>query len=351
MQTATYLSRTTKFNDTTAAKAHSTILATHLGEFSNAGLPKKVARIVAKHSYAALTPETRELVTDRSIVGVEPGSVMDAFIRDSVTVAAPHTTYAAKLLLTQAAQYVQWCVGQGWPLQADVIWSVRGIDLYSTTANRDNTEGTRRNYRSMLLRISEVLLPEEHPERPTPLTQKDVTAPYTPSEMDDFRDWAGAQLTELAQCRAILMLTLCTGAGVRPGELPFLRHEDIAIDENGILVTVAGRTVPLLAEWEEWLVNVLSRRPKGELLWGKVNIRNTSRLASTFTERSFGKPPRADRLRHTWLVGHLAAAVPMKELMRAAGIEKIQHLHMLLEFVDLRPAVEGRALLRGEVRR
>lgn len=351
MQTPTYLNRVTKFDDTTAAKDHSEVLARHLGRFRSNSHTARVRRVLTKHTYAGLTAEARELVTDRTILGVEPGTAMDHFIRDSVTIAAPHTAYAAKLLLTQAAQYVQWCVGQGWPLQADVIWSVRGIDLYSTTANQDNTEGTRRNYRAMLLRVSEVLLPEEHPERPTPLSHNDVTAPYTESEMEAFREWADSQLTELAQCRAMLMLTLCAGAGLRPGELPFVRHEDIAIDDHGILVAVEGRTMPVHADWEEWLLNVLKRRPKDDLLWGAVNIRNTSRLASTFTERSFGKPPRADRLRHTWLVGHLAAAVPMKDLMRAAGIEKIQHLHLLLEFVDLRPIDEGRALLRGEVQR
>lgn len=351
MQTPSYLNRITKFDDTTDAKDHSAVLATHLGRFRSSTNPARVRRILAKHSYGGLTPEARDLVTDRTIAGVEPGSPMDEFIRDSVTLAAPHTAYAAKLLLTQTAQYVQWCVGQGWPLEANVIWSVRGIDIYSTTANQDNSEGTRRNYRSMLLRVSEVLVPEEHPERPTPLSHKDITAPYTAPEMEAFREWAGSQLTELAQCRAMLMLTLCAGAGVRPGELPFLRHEDVTIDEHGILISVAGRQVPLLAEWEEWLLNVLERRPKDELLWGAVNIRNTSRLASTFTERSFGKPPRADRLRHTWLVGHLAAAVPMKDLMRAAGIEKLQHLHLLLQFVDLRADEESRRLLRGEAQR
>lgn len=352
METATYLNRITKFDDTTDAKGHSAVLATHLGEYSNAGLPKRVATTVAKYSYAALTTEARELVMERKLDGVEPGSAVDRFIRDSVSVAAPHTSYAAKLLLTQTAQYVQWCLSQGWPLNAETIWSVRGIDIYSTTANQNNAEGTRRNYRAMLLRISEVLLPEEHPERPTPLSRKNVIAPYTAAEVDAFREWAGSQLTDLARDRAMLMLTLCAGAGVRPGELPFVRHEDIAIDEDGVLITVAGRVVPLTAEWEEWLLAVLDRRPKTETyLWGAVNIRNTSRLASTFTERSFGHPPRADRLRHTWLVNHLAAAVPMKDLMRAAGIEKIQHLHLLLEHVELRDADESRRLLRGEVQR
>lgn len=352
MHTPTYISRVTKFDDTTAAKAHSVVLCAHLGKYNSAVLPKRVAKTIAKHSYAALTAEARELVMERKLDGVEPGSAVDRFVRDSVSIAAPHTPYAAKLLLTQTTQYVQWCLGQGWPLDAETIWSVRGIDIYSTTANQKNSEGTRRNYRAMLLRVSEVLLPEQHPERPTPLTRKDVTAPYTPEEMDAFRDWAGSQLTDLARDRAMLMLTLCAGAGVRPGELPFVGHEEVVIDEDGILISLPDRSVPLLGEWEEWLLAVLARRPKGdEFLWGAVNIRNTSRLASTFTERSFGHPPRADRLRHTWLVGHLAAAVPMKDLMRAAGIEKIQHLHMLLEHVELRDADESRRLLRGEVQR
>jgi len=351
MDTTTYLNRITKFDDTKEAQAHSQVLAGHLGRFRSTTHPARIRRVLAKHSYGGLTTEARELVTTRKLQGVVPGSPMDEFIRDSVTVAAPHTAYAAKLLLTQTSQYVQWCVGQGWPLDPAVIWSVRGIDLYSTTANQGNTEGTRRNYRSMMLRISEVLLPDEHPERPTPLSRKDATAPYTAREVEAFREWAASQLTELAQCRAMLMLSLCAGAGLRPGELPFVRHEDITIDESGILISVAGRQVPLLAEWEEWLLNVLERRPKNELLWGKVNVHNTSRLASTFTERSFGNPPRADRLRHTWLVQHLAAAAPMKDLMRAAGIEKFQHLHLLLEYVDLRTEDESRRLFRGEVQR
>lgn len=352
MATATYLNRITKFDDTTAARAHSTVLTTHLGEYSNAGLPKRVAKTISKHSYASLTPQARDLVTERKLDGVEPGSAVDKFIRDSVTVAAPHTAYAAKLLLTQTAQYVRWCLGQGWPLNAETIWSVRGIDIYSTTANQKNSEGTRRNYRSMLMRISEVLLPEQHPERPTPLTRKNVIAPYTAAEVEAFREWAGSQLTDLARDRAMLMLTLCVGAGVRPGELPFVGCDDVIIDEDGILISLPDRTVPLLSEWEEWLLAVLARRPKDDdYLWGVVNVRNTSRIASTFTERSVGNAPRADRLRHTWLVGHLAAATPMKELMRAAGIEKLQHLHMLLEHVELRDADESRRLLRGEGQR
>lgn len=351
MQTPTYLNRITKFDDTTTAATHSELLAQFLGRFRGEGHPKRTARILDEHTYARLSAEVGALVTDRELPGVVPGSPMDDFIRDSVTVAAPLTPYAAKLLLTHTARYVLWCDGQGWPLEANVIWSVRGIDLYSTTANLELQEVTRRNYRTFLLRISEVLMPEEHPERQTPLSTRTTVAPYTEREMASFRDWAGAQNTNLKRDRAMLMLTLCAGAGLRPGELPFVHYDDVIVDDEGILIMVDGREVPLQAEWEEWMLVLLQRRPKGELLWGAVNVHNTSRLASTFTERSFGNPPRADRLRHTWLTHHFTMATPMKELMRAAGITKLQHLHLLLEHVQPRDHADYRRILRGEVQR
>ncbi|WP_231587728.1 AAA domain-containing protein [Microbacterium oxydans] len=180
---------------------------------------------------------------------------MDDFIRDSVTLAAPHTPYAAKLLLSHTARYVLWCKGQGWPLEANVIWSVRGIDIYSTTANQECSEGTRRNYRTFLLRISEVLMPEEHPERQTPLSTRTTVAPYTEREMDSFREWAGAQLTDLKRDRAMLMLTLCAGAGLRPGELPFVHYDDVIVDDQGVLIMVDGREVPLQASIYNYLLH------------------------------------------------------------------------------------------------
>jgi len=351
MDTPTYLNRITRFHDTTAAKEHSVVLGQLLGSYRDTGHPRRVQKVLDAHTYSRLTPEVLDIVTGDALRGVEPGSAMDKFIRDSVTVAAPHTPYAAKLLMTHTARYVVWCRGQGWPLTVESIWSVRAIDIYSTTANLELKEVTRRNYRTFLLRISEVLMPDEHPERQTPLSTRTTVAPYSAQEMDRFRDWAGAQLTELKRCRAMLMLTLGAGAGLRPGELPWVRHEDVIVDDAGILIRTAGREAPLLAEWEEWMLSVLERRPKGELLWGHVNVHNTSRLASTFTERSFGKPPRGDRLRHTWFTHHLTIATPMKDLMRAAGIVKLQHLHLLLDYVEPLADADYRAALRAEVQR
>lgn len=349
MQTAPYLNRITRFNDNSGASAYADVLAEHLGSYRFATASRRVARVLDAHTYPSLPEEVRSTVTDDELRGVEPGSPMDSFIRDSVTLAAPSTTYAAKLLMSHTARYVLWCAEQGWPLDARTIWSVRAIDIYSTTANQDRSEGTRRNYRAMLMRISEVLVPDEHPERPTPLSRRSTAAPYSTLEMAQFRDWAGSQVTALKRDRAMLMLTLCAGAGLRPSEMPFLRHRDVTVDSDGVLITVAERQVPLLAEWEEWMLVLLERRPTDEVLWGPINRRNTSNLTSTFTENSFGNPPRADRLRQTWFTHHLALGVPIKDLFRAAGVSKLQHLHLMLEFVDLRDDAEYRRILRSGV--
>lgn len=211
-------------------------------------------------------------MTGDRLPGIEPGSALDVFVRDCVTLAAPNTAYAAKLLMTQVSRYVLWCTRQGWPLNAETVFSVRAIDIYSTTANQDRSEGTRRNYRSLLMRISEVLVPDEHPERPTPLSSRQTAAPYSTAEMEQYRGWAGSQLTALKRDRAMLMLVMCAGAGIRPRELPFLRHEDVLVDNAGILITVASRQVPLLAEWEEWMPVLLERRPRDGVLWGTSTV-------------------------------------------------------------------------------
>ncbi|MFG6402531.1 hypothetical protein [Microbacterium sp. P04] len=348
-----YLNRITRWGDTSWARDHSATLARSLGSYRTPTPSKELARALSRCSYATLPPGVLSVVTGRELTnGPEGTSDLDAFVRDAVTVAAPHTAYAASRLLSATSGYVSWCVrDMGWPLDVDVIWSVRAIDLYSTTANLELSEGTRRNYRGQLMRISEVLLPHEHPERPTPLSARRSSAPYTPTQMTAFRNWAGDQLTPQKRDRAMVMLVLCAGAGLRPNELPLVFPAHVVVDEAGILVTVPGentREVPLLSEWEEWMVVLLERRRADESLWGNVNRRTTHNLTSSFTENSHGNPPRADRLRHTWFVRHLTAGVPMKDLFRAGGFTKMQQLHLLLEFIELRDEADYRRIFRAE---
>lgn len=353
--TSLYLNRRTTFDDTSTAQAHHVVLLAHLGRYRNTPVPKKLAAALRHSSWGVLNDEARAAVTSHSFRGnPEADAAFRAFVEDAVTIAAPNTAYAVGVMMSTTTRYVKWCRQQGWPLSPDIIWSVRAIDIYSTTANQDRSEGTRRNYRAQLMRISEVLLPGEHPERPTPLSKRSTALPYTDFEMKLFRRWAEDQLTDFKRDRAMVMLTLCAGAGLRPRELPYVGHDQVQVDDEGVLIHVGGdepREVPLLAEWEEWMLSLLDRRPTDQSLWGPVNRRNTSNLTSSFTENSHGRPPRADRLRHTWWTHHLAAGVPLKDLQRAGGVEKLQQLHLLLEHVQLRDDADYRRIFRSEGQR
>jgi integrase len=256
-------------------------------------------------------------------------------------------------MMPYVARYVSRAVREkGWPMRTEILFTVRAIDRYTTTANLDLTEGTRRNYRAVLMRISEVLLPDEHTDKPTAMSNRSTAAPYSTAEMDGFRTWATSQLTAEKRDRAMLMLVLCAGAGVRPGEILRIHPEHVSVDEHGILIHVTGdlpRDIPLDAEWEEWMLALLQRRPVGGALWGKVHRKDTSNLTSDFTENTYGAAgrPRADRLRATWFVRHLYLR-GIKDIFRAAGLEKMQHLHLLLDFVELRDDDEYRRLFRAE---
>lgn len=344
-----YLNRVTRWDDTSWAQKHHETLVAHVGEFRNRDQPRALIKALSRCSYETLTAAALSIVNERMDAD-DPLGIM-AFVRDSVTLAAPNTAYAAKLLMTSTLRYVTWCVrDMGFPLDAHTIWSIRAIDLYSTTANQQLAEGSRRNYRSQLMRISEVLLPHEHPEKVTALSQRQTSAPYSPAEIQKFRDWATGQLTLEKRDRAMLMLVLCAGAGVRPGDIPLIHARHVRVDDEGILITIPSdnpREVPLLAEWENWMTALLDRLPTDVALWGKVNRRRTHNLTSAFTENSYGNPPRADRLRHTWMLRHLDAGVPMKDFCRAAGITKMQHLHLLLEFSEYREESAYRSIFRS----
>jgi integrase len=347
--------RITEWDDTSWACRHSEILAPALGRFLAPGTPAKLARVLAKCSYATLPIDARAIVMNLRITGeAQLVESIDTFVRDAVSVAAPHTAYAAKVLLRTAGAYVSWCVrDQGWPLDADVIWSMRAIELYATTAHLERSEGTRRNYRAMLLRISEVLLPDEHPDKPTALGLKVTVAPYSSAELQEFRRWATSQLTPLKESRAMLMLMFCAGAGVRTNELARLHPTHVRMNDIGVLVDVPGqraRTVPLLAEWEDWVQPVLDCRPPDELLWGPIARRDAHNLTSAFTQYSNGNPPRADRLRNTWFIHHIRVGTPMKDLFRAAGVTKLNHLPQLLEHVEVSGDERYQQLLRSAVK-
>lgn len=344
------------YNDTAWAQRHHVALRENLGslqETPSAGsaLPEALRRA----SWTILSMAVVVFMTDYTPkIDRKTWERIGPFVRDAVSVAAPMTAYSAEVLIRAAAHFVAWCLRRGWPLEAETIWSRQAIDLYVNDKRLKLSDGTRRNYRSYLMRISEILLPEEHGEKMTALSRKTTAAPYTAEEMTDFRHWAVAQRTPLKVYRSMLMLILCVGAGLRPGELVEVRQEDVELTATGgYIVHIRGdlkRSVPLLTEWDEWMSAALEQIPPGhKTLWGTPNRTRSTAALSAFTQTTDGEAPTGARLRATWLVTHLRAIGHIKSLFIAGGFEKFEHLGRLLHFVADVPDDDYIEFLRGEV--
>jgi integrase len=340
------------FGDTGRARNHAPELSRAVGSFARQ--TGAVAAILTGCGHSTLPLEAQEAMTTyKPRRDTETWPKIAEFVKDACSVAAPQTAYSAKLLITIATAFVTWCVVErGLPLQADVVFSRQVIDVYATEEDRGRSEGTRRNYRAMLTRIAEVLVPEEHGTPMTPLSRKGVREPYSDKEMKAFRFWALGQRTPIKERRAMLMLIFCAGAALKPVEIIDVAPEDVLIDGNGILINVRGgtnpRQVPLLQEWEDWLTAILEDVDPGVPLWGPPNRSDGGNLLSSFTQYTIGNYPRGDRLRATWIVRQLQANAPIKELYRALGFNKFENLPRYLAYVTPLDEDSYRSALRQD---
>lgn len=315
------------------------VLASYLGTFRHP--TGKVCRVLEALGYYEIPEAAFDIMRTKKPKRVDPARWprIQAFVEDAVAVTLPTTDFSAKLVHGVAASYVSWAhFDQHLPLDGEVIWSRELIDLFVNDKYSDLAEGTRRNYRSYLDRISKALVPDEHPHEYRPLNRRNkALAPYTPAEMALHRSWATGQAYPPKRRRAMLMLALCAGAGLGSSEVAHLEREHIIVGPNGILIDVPGnraRQTPLLKDWDEWLLAAIEDVPAGALVWGPVGRRDGSNTLSSFVENAQGTGPRSDRLRNTWLVWHLQNATPLKDLLYAAGTSKSDHLANFLDYCE-----------------
>ncbi len=315
------------------------VLASYLGTFRQP--TAKVCRALEALGYYEIPKVVLDSMQNHTPKKVDPARWprIRAFVEDAVTVTLPTTEFSAQLVHTVAASYVSWAhFDQHLPLDGEVIWSRELIDLFVNDRYSHLAEGTRRNYRSYLNRISKALVPDEHPHEYRPLNRRNkALAPYTQAEMALHRSWATGQSYPPKRRRAMLMLALCAGAGLASNEIAHLQREHINVTPRGILIDVPGnrpRQTPLLKEWDDWLLAAVDGIPAGDLVWGPVGRRDGSNTLSSFVENAQGTGPRSDRLRNTWIVWHLRNATPLVDLMFAVGTRKSDHFANFLPYCE-----------------
>ena len=304
-----------------------------------------------------LSSEEARLILDNytpRIIEPEVWDEIGAFVRDAALTAAPQSAYSAHRLAAVLTSFVAWtCHLRGMPQDAAVVFRRSTIQRYIEHQRTTGalTEGTLRNYRAMLYRVQEVLVPNPALPPSPALNKRSTVDPYSEAEVRLIRWWTTGQNTGLKIRKAMALSSLCLGAGLRAKEVIDLTAADIQVDDAGVLIHTAGREVPLLAEWEQTLLHVLQPLAPSDLVFGSPTRKSTRNALSDFVGNTSGSiKPRSDRMRATWLVTQLRSRTDIRALMRAAGITKFENLISYIEFIPELDNVAYRQALRLEAR-
>lgn len=277
-----------------------------------------------------------------------------ALVVEAATTVATSTGLKRDRLMVIAAPFADWVVNvNGYPTTTVVVFHPVMVRRYVTRDDVAWSDTTRRTYRSALLRMSRALIGDV-PLRFAPTTPQNTAAPYDDLDLHLLESWARGQSTAARRRSAGVVLALCTGAGLKANEVLQVRRSDITADRNGIVVTVTngGRAVPLLARFEQLLLDSVADVEADHWVFGSPKrIKHGISTLTTFlydTDRGREPDPVTPRMRNTWLITHLLAGTNMRALMTAAGVTKFEHLDQLVAHVPALDAASYRKQLRAE---
>ena len=279
-------------------------------------------------------------------------------VRDFVTAAVSDcegkTPYSASVLHGAATHLSAWAwQSAGLPLEREVIFHRDTIARFIATGASHWKPAGRGNLRSQLLRMAEVLLNRSMSlRRLGALPPSEAARPYSEKELISLRNWASSQSTAFRRTNAAVLLALGAGAGLSASEIGQLRIGEIHVDPVGVVVHVSGeraRAVPVMRRWETVLIERAASLPSESFAFRENHTVDYPNLISSFVTRSgtMRVRPTSQRLRATWIVHHLAAGIPVVQLMLASGVESLEAFTRYVKFVPEVDQTTTRFTLRG----
>lgn len=273
---------------------------------------------------------------------------LEPVVTAAVVKTARRTGREARRLYPVATAFVLWA------------WQTRGMDLDVTRMFRRQvveeyvhrgmaafTRGSRATYRSTLLTMVDAVTPPSEVRFPIP--RSDPTPPYAAAEIAALRSWAGAQGSAVRRRDAAALLAMGFGAGLATRELLSVRSGDIDVrgDDAHILVwSGRPRLVPVLPAWQPGL-----RAAMGELgddQWvfrvGRTGVRSAQVTDFLHRGHTTELDVRPARMRTTWLLTHLHAGTPPRDLLRISGLEHLAALDRIRQFLPSPASLPPRKL-------
>lgn len=267
--------------------------------------------------------------------GVRDAAAVE-FLQDLVLATEPLNVYSASRIAVAAAGLVEWAnLSEGLPLRPSVMLSPQVTTMYLDHLLREGlSSGTVRNYRRYL-DIAATVVGTIAPDGSKSIPGKPVPAPYSPEEEQHFALWARTIPTDLGTARAMALLGLVAGAGLRNEEIPSVQVRDV-IDEAGMWIRVHGtveRLTPVRAQWAPYLRRRTDGLDGNEFLFPSGAPVNHKGIHGWMIGPDSTRRPVASRLRSTWIVEQLRAGVRPESLLAWSGITRGETIANYLQFV------------------
>src|SRR5579871_238611 len=259
---------------------------------------------------------------------------------------------AARRVVLAIGRLSVWTVAEGLELDPEIVFDPDTVERFIAVGIPCVPQRSRATYRAVLRRVGP-LLTKRAPwdAKPPSVARRQVAVPFTSDELAGLKADARTQPTPGRERAARALLALGAGAGLDGRWSTRVAREHIEVRDGGVLVEVgepAARVVPVLAEWEDEVLDLAATAGAEFLVGGRSRSRNrASNLAASIVV-SHGHPTlSAARLRSTWLVAHLAMGTRLPELARAAGLQGVTVLSDLLAYVPALGDAEAVSMLRG----
>lgn len=340
---------------------HSARLANKARAFPSAA-PLVEPNCYTDRNYDHVRREVEVDVASYSPDGMEPWEWerIAAFVRETTLSAQKHHAgrYQTKDMIGAVATFTWWVTEVAcYPLETSVVFHRETIADYIDTGCDSLTPGTRATRRSMLLRVAEAVLdPDERVERLAPVHKDNPLQPYSEFEQRRLLSWAEGQTTPTRRLDCHLILALGLGAGLSSADILSLTAGQVVVDHLGVLIRIqrrgSERDVPMLAAWEQPIVDAVSMRDPDGWLVGTRRGANSNWINHFLakTQPEAGCRPNVSRLRNTWIVHHLNTGTPLGPLSVAAGLETFRTFEKLLPFVHAPSQDDVRRSMRRALR-
>lgn len=290
-------------------------------------------------------------------VSTERWARIEPFVTNLViaAVATEEVSYAELELYSVLSQHVAWCEVQGYELKPEQVFNRNVIGTFINKLPKTYSDGTRSNYRSMLRKVAEAVLPPDQVVRSGPaIKASSPSRPYSETEITALLVFSENQNTNLERHGALTLLAAGLGAGLAAEDLRVIRGTDVRTADGVTTVHVDGRRHREVVALDRWSYQLQTLADAAGERWLFLPNRNSSRKKATsnFVKRLSGELGSltfsTQRLRATWVCHHLTIGTPLPTLVNAAGVTT---LHPFARYVGFIPDVDeetAQAWLTGE---